>query len=167
MTDQQQPEEQPKIIIDDDWKKQAQAEKEKIAEEVKAAEAAEASGDQTQPEAQEGAAPEGQDRQIPPASFTTLVGTIYTQAMMCLGAVADPNGEEKGMIDLEVAKHHIDTLKVIEEKTKGNLDEEESKIMEDVSYQVQMRFVQIIQHLSGQQPGQAPTPENPGAQPSN
>jgi len=148
MADEQSPE-QPKIIVDDDWKQQAQAEKQKLAEQADAEPAAK--------DAQEGAAqgPEGQERQLPPATFTTLVSSMATQAMMALGAFTDPK-DEKVMVDLELAKHHIDTLKILEEKTKGNLDEEETKLMEQASYQVQMLFVQVLQHISGQQPGQQP-----------
>ena len=76
---------------------------------------------------------------------------------MALGGFRDPNSE-KVMVDLELAKHHIDTLKVLEEKTAGNLDEEEKKLMEQASYQVQMLFLQVVQHVSGQQPGQQPDP---------
>jgi hypothetical protein len=170
MTDDQTPDQTPepsKIIIDDDWKKQAQAEKEQIAEQAKADKPAEGEA-QTPDQAGDAApGPDGQQpRQIPPASFTTLVSSIATQAIMALGGFADPNSE-KVMVDVELAKHHIDTLKVLEAKTKGNLDEEESKLMEQASYQVQMMFVQVIQHLSGQEPGQDPTGGSPLEQPSN
>ena len=111
--------------------------------------------------------PDGQQpRQMPPANFTTLVSSIATQAIMALGGFADPKSE-KVMVDVELAKHHIDTLKVLEAKTKGDLDEEEAKLMEQAAYQVQMMFVQVIQHLSGQQPGQDPAGGNPVEQPSN
>jgi hypothetical protein len=151
MTDDQKADdqaEQPKIIVDDDWKQQAQAEKQKLVEEAEAQPPAQGEQDPAQ-----GA--EGQERQLPPASFTTLVSSLATQAMMALGGFKDP-GTEKVMVDLELAKHHIDTLKVLEEKTAGNLDEEEKKLMEQASYQVQMLFLQVVQHISGQQPGQQP-----------
>ena len=148
---------EPKIIVDDDWKQQAQAEKQKLAEQAKTAEMLQA---ESQPQPADGQAPdqgsEGQQRQLPPASFTTLVSSLATQAMMALGGFRDPNSD-KVMVDLELAKHHIDTLKVLEEKTKGNLDEEETKLLEEASYQVQMLFVQVVQHVSGQQQGQTPT----------
>jgi len=171
MTDDQKTDapdaDEPKIIIDDDWKQQAQAEKQKLAEQAKIDETAPA---ESQPQPADGQAPDqdaqGQDRQLPPASFTTLVSSLATQAMMALGGFRDPNSE-KVMVDVELAKHHIDTLKVLEAKTKGNLDEEEAKLMEQASYQVQMMFVQVIQHLGGQQPGQDPTGGNPLEQPSN
>jgi hypothetical protein len=146
MTDDQN--DAPKIIVDDDWKKQAQADKQQLADQSEA---------ESKPDSAQGPeqGPDGQQRQIPPASFVTLVSSIATQAMMALGGFKDPESE-KVMVDLELAKHHIDTLKVLGEKTKGNLDEEEAKLIEEASYQVQMLFVQVIQHVSGQQPGQTP-----------
>ena len=163
MTDDQKPDapdaDEPKIIVDDDWKQQAQAEKQKLAEQAKSDEAPSADSQPQPADAQgpdqgpEGA--EGQERQLPPASFTTLVSSLATQAMMALGGFKDPNSD-KVMVDLDLAKHHIDTLKVLEEKTKGNLDEEEKKLLEEASYQVQMLFVQVVQHISGQQQGQPP-----------
>ena len=155
--DDQSPEE-PKIVVDDDWKQQAQAEKQKLADQAKTAETPPAKSQP--PDGQEpGRGPdqdaEGQERQLPPASFTTLVSSLATQAMMALGGFRDPNSE-KVMVDLDLAKHHIDTLKVLEEKTKGNINEEEKKLLEEASYQVQMLFVQVVQHVSGQQQGQAP-----------
>jgi hypothetical protein len=160
MTDDQKTDapdaEEPKIIVDDDWKQQAQAEKQKLVEQAKIDETAPA---ESQPQPADGQAPdqnaEGQERQLPPASFTTLVSSLATQAMMALGGFRDPK-DEKVMVDLDLAKHHIDTLKVLEEKTKGNLAEDEKKLMEEASYQVQMLFVQVLQHISGQQPGQNP-----------
>jgi hypothetical protein len=148
MTDDQTPE-QPKIIVDDDWKQQAQDEKQKLADQAETQTPAQ--NDQTPGQGPD----EQEERQLPPASFTTLVSSLATQAMMALGGFRDPNSE-KVMVDLELAKHHIDTLKVLEEKTAGNLDEEEKKLMEQASYQVQMLFLQVVQHVSGQETGQAP-----------
>lgn len=153
--------EEPKIVVDDDWKQQAQAEKQKLAEQAKADETPPADSPQGQPPDQQapGQGPdqgaEGQERQLPPASFTTLVSSLATQAMMALGGFRDPDSD-KVMVDLDLAKHHIDTLKVLEEKTKGNIDEEEKKLLDEASYQVQMLFVQVVQHISGQQQGQPP-----------
>jgi len=159
MTDDQKAEDQgpeePKIVVDDDWKQQAQAEKEKLVEQAKADETPPADSEAQPADGQEPEGGEGQERQLPPASFTTLVSSLATQAMMALGGFKDPNSD-KVMVDLDLAKHHIDTLKVLEEKTKGNLDEEEKKLLDEASYQVQMLFVQVVQHISGQQQGQPP-----------
>jgi len=137
-------EQEPKIIIDDDWKKQAQAEKEKLAEEL-----------DKQPDEDTGApgeGPDGQPRQLPPASFATLVSSLATQAVMALGGYQDPE-TGKVLVDLEMAKYNIDTLKVLQEKTAGNLNEQEKKMLEEAAYQTQMRFVQVSQYLA-EQPGE-------------
>ena len=132
-------EEKSKIIVDDDWKTQAQAEKEKLAAET----------EKPQPPA-EGApagAPSGAEeapREIPPASFPTLVSALVTQILMSLGGYEDPN-TKKRYVDLDVAKHHIDMLTVIEEKTKGNLTEEEKKLLDSALYETRMHYVQIAQ----------------------
>ncbi|MBL7220551.1 MAG: DUF1844 domain-containing protein [Phycisphaerae bacterium] len=160
MTDEQKADapdaDEPKIIVDDDWKQQAQAEKEKLAEQARTDETPPA---ESQPQPADGQATdqdaEGRERQLPPASFATLASSLATQAMMALGGFKDPNSD-KVMVDLDLAKYHIDTLKVLEAKTKGNLDEEEKKLLEEASYQVQMLFVQVVQHISGQQQGQTP-----------
>ncbi len=123
-------EEAPKIIVDDDWKAQAQAEKEKIAQEVDA-----------EPGAAAGA------RELPPASLGTLVSQLATQAIMSLGGMEDPR-TKKRYVDLELAKHHIDTLSVLEEKTAGNLTDEEKKLLDHALYQTRMQYVQIAQQVS-------------------
>ncbi len=123
--------EKPKIIVDDDWKTQAQAEKEKLEEEV------EKSAEQQQ------AGP----REIPPASLVTLISSLVTQIFMALGGYEDPK-TKKRYVDLELAKHHIDTLSVLEEKTKGNLSDEEKKMLDQAIYEVRMQYVQIAQNAT-------------------
>ena len=130
--------EKPKIIVDDDWKTQAQVEKERLAEEAKKKEA---KGDK----APEGG-PEGGQREIPPASFATLVNSIAMQTMMALGGAEDPE-TKKRYVDLGLAKFNIDLLNVLAEKTKGNLDDEEKKLLDRVQYDLKMGFVQITQHV--------------------
>jgi hypothetical protein len=46
-----------------------------------------------------------------------------------------------------MAKHHIDSLAVLEEKTKGNLSEEEKKMLDAALYETRMRFVSIAQQM--------------------
>jgi len=121
---------EPKIIVDDDWKKQAQAEKENLDEPAEPA-----------------GADAGGPREIPPASFTTLVSTLMMQTMMALGGMEDPRTKQP-VVDLALAKHHIDTLAVLEEKTAGNLDDEEKKLLDQAIYQTRMQYVQIAQQVS-------------------
>ncbi len=135
MADQEHQKDEPKIIVDDDWKSQAQADKQKLAEQVEGQEPGAA---QTGPEGGE----------IPPASFSTLVGSMLTQVMMALGGVEDPKTKRR-YVDLELAKHYIDTLSVLEQKTKGNLDEEETKLLDRGLYEARMHYVQMAQQVSG------------------
>lgn len=128
----------PKIHIDDDWKQQAQAEKEKLAEQVEKP----TQGDDA---AADGAA-QG-PREIPPASFATLISSLATQTIMALGGYQDPK-TGKRYVDLDVAKHHIDTMKVLEEKTKGNLSDEEAKLLDRALYESRMQYVQVAQQMS-------------------
>jgi len=117
-----------KLIIDDDWKAEAQREKEILAEQEKTA-------------AQD-SAPEGAG--LPPANFQGLISMFVTQAYLALGILRMKEEEEREP-DLAMAKYNIDLLGVIEEKTKGNLDEEEAKMLEEVLSQLRMAFVQLSQ----------------------
>jgi len=126
----EQKKEDAKIIVDDDWKAQAQAEKEKLAEQA-------TQGDDAAP-GQAG------PREIPPASVSTLISSLLAQVFMALGGVEDPK-TKKRYIDLELAKHHVDMLAVLEEKTKGNLTDQEQKLLDKALYETRMQYVQIAQ----------------------
>lgn len=123
--------EPPKIIVDSDWKAEAQAEKERLA-----AQEAES------PAAGAGDSSDG----APPADFRGLLGSLATQAMMYLGAFPDPDG--RAIVAPEYARHYIDLLGVLEEKTRGNLTEDESKELTSVLHELRSRFVQIVQGVS-------------------
>ena len=122
--------EEPKIVVDDDWKAEAQAEKEKLDEQAEK---------QDQQEQQDQAA-----RELPPASFATLVSSLATQVMLAMGGMQDPKTKRR-IVDLALAKHHIDTLAMLEEKAKGNLTDEETKLLDQALYQVRMHYVQVAQ----------------------
>ena len=95
--------------------------------------------------------------ELPPADFKGLVGLLASQAIMGLGAMPDKSG--KGvMIDLDGAKFAIDLLAMIEKKTTGNLDDEESKELSAVLVELRSRFVQITQLLAQQASGPADSP---------
>ncbi len=139
-----------KIIIDQDWKSQAQAEKQRLAEEVekktqeaRGAQAA-ASGAQT---GAGQAGQQGREREIPPASFNTLVSFLATQAMMSMGGMQDRR-TGRAYVDLDLAKHYIDTLAVIETKTQGNLDDEEKTLLDQVLYELRMQYVDVAQRAA-------------------
>ncbi len=140
----------PKIQIDSDWKAQAQAEKDRLREQEEAAKtSAAASGGGA-----EGQAGAGERGEFPAASWETLMGSMVSQAMMYMGAYADPRTGQP-MIELDAARHYVDLLGVLEEKTKGNLEEEEAKNLSTVIYELRMRYVQISKAVSGMPGGAA------------
>lgn len=129
----------PSLQIDTDWKKQAQEEKRKLAEQQKQKEAAPTTS--SAPASATGAAPTRAQRELPAASFTTIVQGIVTQTLYHLGDLAVRGGE--GNVNLDLAKHHIDSLGVLEEKTKGNLTPEEQRGLDAALYEVRMRYVNV------------------------
>ncbi len=135
----------PKLQIDSDWKAEAEAEKKRLAEQEQAKEA---SGDRTQ------------SGQLPRADFKSLMGVLASQAIMGLGAVADPKSG-RVVIDLDGARFSIDLLGVLEEKTKNNLSDEEATELKQVVTELQARFVQIAQLVAQQ--GAAVPSTDPGA----
>lgn len=137
-------EEQPSLHIDTDWKKQAQDEKRKLAEQEQK-KAAEAAATAPPPGAAAGRRPGAAGgrgaREMPPASLATLVNTLLTQALFYLGELAPQGGEP--VVNLDMAKHQIDTLNLLEDKTRGNLTEEELKILDTALYEARMRYVNV------------------------
>jgi hypothetical protein len=78
------------------------------------------------------------------AEFSTFVITLSTSAMLYLGAIPDPDGN-KVEVNLPMAKHSIDLLVMLREKTKGNLTAEEQKLLDQMVYDLRMKFVKKSQ----------------------
>jgi hypothetical protein len=85
-----------------------------------------------------------QDHQIPlpPPSFTFIVLSLRTQAEMQLGLMHFGE-EEKPKPDLALARHTIDLMAILLEKTKGNLSLEEQRYLENSLTELRFRFVQV------------------------
>ncbi len=126
--------EKPKIIVDEDWKAQVQAEKEKSRHD------AEQGPRQTSSTAEAAGSQERPDESLPPASFPFLLTTLATQAMIALGQIPNPI-TGKADVRLNQAKHHIDTLAMLEQKTAGNRTAEESAMLNELLHQLRMAFV--------------------------
>lgn len=127
--------EEKKIIVDDDWKAEAKREKERLADEVQ----------------QQGSG------NIPDPSFEELVNLVVMQALAAMGMLPGPGGQRTPP-NFEIAKHFIDMLQLIEDKTKNNLTDEEKKLLDQVLYETRMTFVQVAQGGGGAAPpaGEAP-----------
>lgn len=123
---------EPKIIIDSDWKAQAQAEKEKLASQAKPKAAA--PGEDDLPKDGE------------PIGFSDIVSMFATQALQYLGAFPDPRTGQ-AMVAPEYAKLHIDMLAILEAKTKGNLTEKEQQLITRVISELRVEFVEISKAL--------------------
>ena len=121
--------EEKKIIVDEDWKQEAQKEKEILA--------AQEESEKDQAEVQrESRGP------LPPGNFDALISMLTTQALFALGLLKIKGQEEKEP-DLELAKYNIDMLETLEEKTKGNLTKEEETILSNTLNELRMGYVKI------------------------
>lgn len=89
---------------------------------------------------QEGAPPA---MELPKIDFSTFVLSLSTSALYQMGLVAGPDGTKVSQPNRELARQNIDTLEMLQEKTRGNLDAPESKLIENLLYELRMRFVEI------------------------
>jgi len=117
--------EEKKLFVksDEDWKAEAQREKDRLAEKAKAQEAR---------------------RRLPPPSFAGFIGDLGLQAMLAMGLVA-VEGSPQPSRDLEAARYTIDILGVLQEKTRGNLGPEEKRHLDDLVHSLRINFVRAAQ----------------------
>lgn len=139
--------EKSKIIIDEDWKAQVEAEKEAARAAATSTPAAAST-----PEAASSAeaAPKREksdptDGPLPPATFPFLLTTIATQAMIALGQVPNPITGKMEVRPAQ-AKHYIDTLAMLEEKTTGNRTPDETAMLTEILHQLRMGYVMSMQN---------------------
>lgn len=128
----------PKIIIDTDWKSQAQAEKEKLAAQEAAKKA------EREAKLGGGAGEGGQDG---PIGINDIISMFVSQALMYLGAVPDP-ASGRAVVAPEYARLHIEMLAVLEEKTKGNLTEAEAKLLSRALQELRMEYVEVSKYVA-------------------
>ena len=77
----------------------------------------------------------------PEPNFSFFATTLALQAAVALGVVPNPASKQKEP-DLAQAKFLIDTLNMLKEKTKGNLSDEETKVLENVLYELRMQYAE-------------------------
>jgi Domain of unknown function (DUF1844) len=122
--------EEKKIIVDEDWKSQVEAEKQ----------AAERESAPEQPAVESGQSSIPSDLQFPPASFDLLLTTLATEALVALGQMPHPV-TGKAEPHRHHAKYLIDTIDVLREKTKGNLSPDEQQAIDGLLHQLRMAFI--------------------------
>ena len=151
---------QPEIVTDEDWKSRVKAEDAALDEAFREKESVQETTDtpteQTggEPAASEPAASESAESSarkaespsetppLPPVGFSTLVAMFSTQAMVALGVIPNPvSGKPEQQ--LELAKHFIDLLGVVESKTRGNLDSSEQAMLDNTLHELRMAYIEL------------------------
>jgi hypothetical protein len=77
---------------------------------------------------------------LQPVDFSTHVLSLASTALIALGKMPAPDGDAHP-IELETARHLIDVLAMLEQKTKGNLDEAEGKLLASLIYDLRVAYV--------------------------
>ena len=127
MSDEQDPEK--KIFIDEDWKSQVEAEKEAASR---------------QPESADDAQAESPAGPLPPPDLTFLSSSLYLQGMISLGLLPNP-ATDKPEPHLPQARHTIDMLQMLQEKTEGNRTPEETEEFDRILHELRMAYVAVQQ----------------------
>ena len=111
-------EEKIKKKVDEEWKKEARLEKDK--EKIKPKE-------------------EKPRFQVPEANFMLFISSLVREAMIHLGVVANPL-TKKTEANLDQARYLIDTLSILQQKTKGNLTDEEKKFLDTMLDELKIQY---------------------------
>ena len=84
----------------------------------------------------------------PPATFEFMVHTLFTQALMALGRIPNPITKQ-AVKNIPTARHFHDMLSMLEEKTKGNLDRDERRLVDEAQHQLRV----LLLEATGRDPG--------------
>ncbi len=117
----------PKLIIDEDWKSEANREKDRLTQK-------EAEAEQAKAEANK------------PLEFSDVVRLMASQAAMYLGIMPEPQSGQR-ILAPDLARTHIDILAVLEAKTKGNLSEEEDQELSETVRELRAIFVETTKSI--------------------
>jgi len=82
---------------------------------------------------------------LPPASFEFLVLSLRAQTEMQLGLFSFGDEPEKPQPDLDLARHSIDMMNVLLEKTRGNLSIDEQRLLENSLTELRFRYIQAVE----------------------
>lgn len=81
---------------------------------------------------------------LPEVNFQSLIFSLSSSALFHLGEIADPQTGQKQK-DLPLAKHSIDTIALLKEKTRGNLEDEEQKFLDNILTDLRWRYVKATE----------------------
>jgi hypothetical protein len=94
------------------------------------------------------------EKKGPVLDFSALVLSLGSSAIVHLGEAPDPTSGQKGTPDFALAQQSIDLLAMLQEKTRGNLTEDERKFLEGILFDLRMMFVEVSKRTPG--PGETP-----------
>ena len=80
---------------------------------------------------------------LPQVDFSNFVLSLAATAMVQLGIVPDPESGETVEPNLLLARHTIDTLEMLRDKTRNNLEPDETKLLDSLLYELRMRAVEV------------------------
>ena len=136
----EEPQDEKKIFVDEDWKSRIEAEKDAARKEQQA---------ETAGQAPSASAPKGP---LPPPDLTFLAGSLYLQGLVSLGLLPHP-ASDKPEVHLEQAKHTIDTLQMLHEKTEGNRTAEETNEIDTMIHELRLSYVGVQQQPASENEG--------------
>lgn len=84
-------------------------------------------------------------QQMPEVNFSTFILSLASSALVQLGEVPDP-ATGQTTTSLTLARHSIDMLEMLRCKTQGNLDEQESQMLNSMLYELRMKYVMKSGH---------------------
>jgi len=87
---------------------------------------------------------------IPPADFSFLVSSLMFQAQVEMGLLHFGSEEDAPEPNMPRAKHSIDLLALLQDKTKGNLTLDEQRLLENGLTELRFRYVQVVDELKRQ-----------------
>ncbi len=99
-----------------------------------------------------------EDVKLPPIDFITFITDLITTAHLYLQGFRDPETEEV-IVNLGLAKRMIDTIEMLEEKTKGNLTAPETNYLANSLYELRMNYVRAVNSQKDQPEQDTPEPE--------
>jgi hypothetical protein len=91
------------------------------------------------------------DFPLPPVSFEFLTLSLKMQAEMQLGLLHFGEEKDRPQANLPVARHTIDLLGLLQEKTKGNLTMDEQRLLENTLTELRFRYIQVVEDTNKRQ----------------
>jgi len=101
-----------------------------------------AASEQAPAEEPAGGSSQAPDTEQPPVDFGSFCLSLATSALYHMGVAPHPEGGEAAEKNLPLARHTIDSLEMLERKTRGNLDDEEAQLLQSLLYELRMRYVE-------------------------